>query len=159
MSLIRRNTHDPFDIFDETMNRMLERMRSMIPFDDELVRTDTSIPAIDMVSDENSIVVRAALPGFKEDEIDVNVHGNLLTITAETHSERQRDDEDRNWHIHEMRYGKFARSITLPEEVKSDKANASLTDGILTITLPKQKPSPVHKIAVKARNLLKGENK
>jgi HSP20 family protein len=125
-------------------------------FDSELVgNPNANLLAVDVASDENNVIVRAALPGFNEDEIDVNVHDNVLTIAAESKTERE--DKQANWHIREMRYGKFARSVRLPDEVATNNADAALENGILTVKLPKEKPSPVHKIAVKARNLLKGK--
>lgn len=163
MSLIRRNPYDPFEDFDQSMNRMLNRMRSLmdsslVPYERGLMqREDANMLAVDMSSDDKHVVVRTALPGFSEDEVDVDVQGNVLTISAESKTERE--DQQENWHIREMRYGKFARSIVLPEEVATDKADASLENGILTVKLPKQKPSPVQKIAVKAKNLLKGGKK
>lgn len=163
MTLMRRNPYDPFNDIDQTMDRMLDRMRSIMqsalaPFDGDLVqRSDANMLAIDMTSDENSIIVRTALPGFTQDEVNVDVRGNMLTISAESKTERE--DQRANWHIREMRYGKFARSVLLPEEVVTDKADAALENGILTVKLPKQKPSPVQRIAVKARNLLKAGSK
>jgi len=163
MSLMRWNPNTGLSEFDSLMNRMMERMRAMLEmpllsFDSDLVqRSDANLMAIDMTSDDKHVIVRAEVPGFKEDEIKVDVRGNVLTITAE--SKQEREDKQANWHIREMRYGKFARSIMLPEEVVYDKADASLENGILTVKLPRQKPSPVHQIVVKARNLLKGGNK
>lgn len=163
MSLMRWNPNSGLTEFDNLMNRMLERMRAimdmpLLPFDGDLLqRSDANLPAIDMTSDDKHVIVRAEVPGFKEDEVKVDVRGNVLTITAE--SKQEREDKQENWHIREMRYGKFARSVMLPEEVVFEKADATLENGILTVKLPKQKPSPVHQIAVKARNLLKGGNK
>jgi len=163
MTLMRREPYDIFDYFDRQMNRLWDRWSAMMnaplsPFDIDLMQgSDVNRLAIDMTTDDNNIIVRAALPGFKEDEINVDVRGNVLTISAE--SKMEREDQQANWHIREMRYGKFARAITLPEEVVVNKADASLENGLLTVKLPKQKPSPVHKIMVKARNLLKGGKK
>jgi HSP20 family protein len=163
MSLMRRNPYDPFEDFDQIMNRMLNRMRSLmdtslVPYERGLMqREDANMLAVDMSSDDKHVVVRTALPGFSEDEVDVNVQGNVLTISAE--SKIEHEDQQENWHIREMRYGKFARSIVLPEEVATDKADASLENGILTVKLPKQRPNPVQKIVVKAKNLLKGGKK
>ena len=157
MSLIRRNRYDPF--FD--LDRMLDRMRSVMDIDwpgRELTqRTDANVLAVDMTSDENTVTVRTALPGFSEDEVKVDVQNNLLTITAESRTEREEDEA--NWHMREMRYGKFARSIHLPEQVTTDKAEATLENGILTVTLPKEKPGMLETITVKARNLLKSDGK
>ncbi len=159
MSLMRRDSYDPFDAMDRMMDRMRDVMsRSLAPFDRELVqRTDAHIVSVDMTSDDKGITVRAALPGFKQEEIDVDIQGNVLTITAESKTER--DDPQENWHIREMRYGKFARSIILPDAVTVDKADATLDDGILTVRLPKETPGPIQTIAVKARNLLKSGKK
>lgn len=163
MTLMRREPYDIFDYFDRQMNRLWDRWSAMMnaplsPFDIDLMQgNDVNRLAIDMTADDHNIIVRAALPGFKEDEINVDVRGNVLTISAE--SKVEREDQQANWHIREMRYGKFARAITLPEEVVVNKADASLENGLLTVKLPKQKPSPVHKIMVKARNLLKSGRK
>lgn len=159
MSLMRRNPYDPF--YD--LNRMMDHMRTvmnsvLVPFEGELLSgSDTNTLAVDMTSDENNIIVRTVLPGFKDDEVDIDVQGKVLTISAESKTEN--NNQQANWHIREMRYGKFTRSITLPEEVIADNADASLENGILTVTLPKQKPSLAQKIAVKARNLLTGGSK
>lgn len=160
MSLIRRDMYDPFEELNHSMNRMLSQMRSFMdmPYQDNLIqRQDANILAIDMTSDDKHVIVRTALPGFNEDEINVDVQGNVLTISAE--SKIEREDQQANWHIREMRYGKFARSVMLPEEVVTDKADASLENGILTIKLPKRRPNAVQRIAVKAKNLLKGGSK
>lgn len=159
MSLMRRNSYDPFEDFDQSVSRMLNQMRSLmnaplLPYEGNLLqREGANLLAVDMTSDDHHVTVRTALPGFKEDEVEVDVRGNILTITAESKAERE--DRRENWHIREMRYGKFARSVVLPEEVASDRADASLENGILTIKLPKQKPNPIQKIVVRAKNLLK----
>lgn len=162
MSLIRRYPYNALTDVDRTMNEMWNRMRtimnaSLMPLDDVVQRSDANLLDVDVSSDDKAIIVRTALPGFKQDEIQVDVRGSLLTITAESRTER--DNHQANWYIREMRYGKFARSVLLPEEVIVDKADATLENGILTIKLPKHKPSPIQQIAVKARNLLTGGNK
>lgn len=160
MSLMIRDPYDPFYDMDRTMSRMLNRMRSLMnetlmPLDGDVFQArDANVLAVDMTSDDKHIIVRTALPGFNEDEVDVDVRGNVLTISAESKTEHE--DQQANWYIREMRFGKFARSVVLPEEVFADSADASLENGILTVKLPKQKPGPIQKIAVKARNLLKG---
>lgn len=162
MTLMRRNPYDSLFDLDRTMDEMWNRMRSIMhegitTFGDIIQRDDANLLAVDVTSDDKSVIVRTALPGFKQDEIHVDVQGNLLTITAE--SKAVHENHQANWHIREMRYGKFARSVMLPEEVVADKADATLEDGILTVKLPKHKPSPIQQIAVKARNLLTGANK
>src|SRR5687767_8564792 len=113
MSLIRRNPYDPFYDINQTMDRMVNHMRnvmnsSLIPFEDDVLTNGSSNPlAIDMSSDEQNITVRTALPGFSQDDVNIDVQGKVLTISAETKSEHQ--NQQSNWHLREMRYGKFAR--------------------------------------------------
>lgn len=163
MTLMRRDPYDPFYEITQRMTQMMDRMRylmnnPLMPWDGSLLQHGDANPLdIDMTSSDKDIIVRTALPGFKEDEVNVDVRDNVLTISAE--SKTHREDQHANWYIREMRYGKFARSVILPEAVSTDKADASLENGILTVRLPKQKPSPVRQIAVKARNLLLGGKK
>lgn len=156
MSLIRWNPLDPFHDFDRTLSTMRSLMfDTLLPLNGDLIQDeDANLLAVDMTSDDKQVTVRTALPGFSEDEINVDVRNNVLTISAA--SKKQRENRGANWHVRELRYGKFARSVMLPEEVNVDKANASLENGILTVKLPKQKPNPIQQIAVKARNLLTG---
>jgi len=161
MTLMRRNPYDPFFDFEEATNRMMQRMRSMmdaplLPYEDDSLSGDVNPLALDMTSDDDHIIVRTMLPGFKEDEVEVDVRGNMLTITAESRAERE--DKQADWHIRELRYGRFARSVPLPEQINVDKADASLENGVLTVKLPREKPSAAQKIAVKARNLLKANS-
>lgn len=150
MTLMRRNLYDPFYNMQLAMDRMMRA-----PFDGDVLQPgDANVLAVDMTSNDKEIIIRADLPGFREDEVKVDVRGSILNISAETKT--QREDRQANWLIRELRYGKFARSVVLPEEVITDKADASLNNGVLTVRLPKRKPNPVQQIVVKARNLLKG---
>ncbi len=105
--------------------------------------------AIDMYQTDNDVVVKAALPGVKADEVQINVTGDVLTIKGETrHAE---ENKDKAWHIREQRWGAFERSIALPVPVASNKAKAEFENGILTITLPKAEEVKPKTITVKAK--------
>jgi HSP20 family protein len=108
-----------------------------------------SSPAIDMYQTDNEVVVKAALPGIKADEVQINVTGDILTIKGETKHEEEK--KDKSWHIREQRWGAFERSIRLPTGVVSDKAKADFDNGILTITLPKSEEVKPKTITVKAK--------
>ena len=108
-----------------------------------------SSPAIDMYQTDDEVVVKAALPGFKADEVQINVTGDVLTLRGEMkHEEEQKD---KAWHIREHRWSSFERSITLPTAVKADKAVADYENGILTVTLPKAEEVKPRTITVKAK--------
>jgi HSP20 family protein len=108
-----------------------------------------SSPAIDMYQTDDEVVVKAALPGFKADEVQINVTGDVLVLRGEMkHEEEQKD---KAWHIREHRWGSFERSIALPIDVKADKAVADYENGILTVTLPKAEEVKPKTISVKAK--------
>ena len=111
--------------------------------------TWASSPAIDMYQTNNEVVVKAALPGFKTDEVQINVTGDVLTLRGETKQEEER--KDKSWHIREHRWGAFERSIILPTAVISDKAKADFDNGILTITLPKSEEVKSKTITIKPK--------
>ncbi len=114
-----------------------------------------SSPAVDMYQTDDEVVVKAALPGFKADEVQINVTGDVLTLRGETKHEEEKasspQGKDKAWHIREHRWGSFERSIALPTEVTADKAVADFENGILTITLPKAEEVKPKTITVKAK--------
>ncbi len=108
-----------------------------------------STPAIDMYQTDDEVVVKAALPGFKADEVQINVTGDVLTLRGEMKHEEEK--KEKAWHIREHRWGAFERSIALPTDVKADKAVADFENGILTVTLPKAEEVKPKTITVKAK--------
>jgi HSP20 family protein len=108
-----------------------------------------SAPAIDMYQTDDDVVIKAALPGFKVEEVQINVTGDVLTLRGETKHEEEQNDKA--WHIREHRWGSFERTVKLPTDVKADQANADFENGILTITLPKAEEAKPRTISVKAK--------
>ena len=108
-----------------------------------------STPAVDMYQTDNDVVIKAALPGFKADDVQINVTGDLLTIRGELNHEEEQNEK--SWHIREQRWGSFERSVSLPTAVVPDKAQADFANGILTITLPKAEEVKPKTISVKAK--------
>ena len=133
-----------------TLREAMDRL-----FDDAFTRPlslrdgNWSAPAIDMYQTDNDVVVKAALPGFKADDVQINVTGEVLTIRGEMKQEEEQ--KEKSWHIHEHRWGSFERSISLPTDVVADKAQADFANGILTITLPKAEEVKPKTITVKAK--------
>ncbi|KAA0284821.1 MAG: Hsp20/alpha crystallin family protein [Anaerolineales bacterium] len=119
-----------------TLREAMDRL-----FDDAFTRplsltgNNWSIPAVDMYQTDNEVVVKAALPGIKADEVQINVTGEVLTIKGEARQDSE--TKEKAYHIREQRWGAFERSIVLPTEVVADKSKADFENGVLTITLPK----------------------
>jgi HSP20 family protein len=91
-------------------------------------------PAIDVKETQGKLVVTAELPGLKKEEVKVNVTGENLTLEGERKEEKE---EKREGYYHsERKYGKFYRSIPLPEGANIDQTIAQFKDGVLEITVP-----------------------
>jgi HSP20 family protein len=105
-------------------------------------------PLVDLYQTENEVHVKAAVPGVKPEDVDIQVSGDMLTIKAETQQEEEK--EEATYHMRERRYSSFARSILLPTAVKADKAQAEVSDGILHVTLPKAEEAKAKVVKVKA---------
>lgn len=106
-------------------------------------------PFLDVSETDEAVHVRVDLPGVKPEEIEVEVRNNVLQITGERKEERE--EKGKTWHRTERRVGRFARSLTLPCEVRDDKVEAVCSDGVLNISLPKAETAKAHKIAVKPK--------
>lgn len=133
----------------EAMNRLFDEAFTR-PF--SLMREGGSIwssPAIDMYQTDNEVVVKAALPGIKANEVQINISGDILTIKGEVKQEEEK--QKKSWYIREQRWGAFERSIRLPTDVIADRAKADFESGILTLNLPKSKESKPKTITIKAK--------
>jgi len=134
-----------------TLREAMDRL-----FDDAFTRPlslrdgwSASAPAIDMYQTNDEIIVKAAVPGMKADDVQINVTGELLTIKGEM--KEQEEKKEKAWHIREQRWGSFERSVALPTVVVADKAKAEFENGILTVTLPKAEEVKPKTITVKAK--------
>ena len=110
------------------------------------------VPALDLSETAEGYLVEAALPGVKPEDVEVTVENNVLTIKGETRQEV--DEKKRNFHRVERRFGSFQRTIGLPTTVKADAIQASLTNGVLRLEIPKAEEVKPRKITVNV-----GENK
>lgn len=106
------------------------------------------LPAVDVLDDKDKLTVKAELPGFKREDLDVSVHDNNLVISGERKSDEEKKDGE--FYRSERFYGKFHRSISLPSTVDTGKIQAKYRDGVLTVTLPKTEKAKAKQIDVAA---------
>ena len=104
---------------------------------------------VDVIETKDQIVVKAAVPGVKPDEVDVSITGEALTIKGETKAEEK--FEEGSYLRKERRFGAFQRTLTLPVNVVADKAKAEFENGVLTLTLPKAEEAKPKSIKVKIK--------
>ena len=139
--IVRR---DPFDLLGDFagMRRAMDRL-----FDESVrwpmlngANEEGTLP-IDVLEHDGKVVVRASLPGFKKEDIDVQLHEGVLSIKAE-HTEEREEQGDR-WYRRERRTGSVSRRIALPGIVADADVTAELKDGVLTVSVPTpEKPGP-----------------
>ncbi len=108
---------------------------------------------LDMYETKDEVVVKTALPGVKPEDVDVTVTGDTLTIHAETKEENQGNKENEGKYLRrERRYGEYTRSVTLPSGLKTDQAEASFDNGMLTLKIPKSEQQKPKTIQIKAKS-------
>jgi HSP20 family protein len=128
----------------DTMDRLLQQSISGTGQLLSNIRPD-SIP-MDVVERDDAFEVRASVPGVKPEDVEVVVQGERLTVRAETRREEEQRGE--NWLIREQRFGTLQRTVTLPSPVDSDRAEARIENGVLTLRLPKAQETRPHRISV-----------
>jgi HSP20 family protein len=131
-----------------TLREAMDRL-----FDDAFTRpvnvNNWGAPAIDLYQTDDNVVVKAALPGLKADDVQITITGDVLTLKGEF--KQNNEVKETTYHVKEQRYGSFERSVMLPNEVQTDKAKADFENGILTVTLPKAEQVKPRTITVKAK--------
>lgn len=107
------------------------------------------MPKVDVVETDKEVKVSAEIPGMEEKDIDVQLNGDILTISGEKSSEHE--EKTGQYHRMERSYGSFRRDVQLPSDVDANKVEAVFSKGVLTINLPKpaESISKVKKIEVK----------
>jgi HSP20 family protein len=123
-------------------------------FEDSVITPKGTVvmPKIDIKDTKSHLIVKAELPGLKEDEIDIEIADGVVTISGRREEEKETEGE--GYFHKESHSGEFSRSFSLPSEVIADKAEADMKDGVLAIKLPKVEPKKATKV-----KLGKGQNK
>jgi HSP20 family protein len=107
------------------------------------------IPAVEMYEQVGNYVIKAELPGMKQEDVDLSLTDDNLTIKGEKQTDRE--VKEKEYHFSERSYGSFFRSVRLPSNVDAGKIAASFEDGILEVTLPKTAEVKPKKIAITTR--------
>lgn len=104
-------------------------------------------PLLDVSETDTAMEVKLDVPGVKSENIEIQLNGNVLTVTGERQEEQE--EKGKTYHRVERRTGSFSRSITLPCPVEENEVAAEYHDGVLTITLPKTEAAKTKKIKIK----------
>lgn len=104
------------------------------------------IPSMDLVEADDDLVLRADLPGMSEDDVQIEIKDNVLTVSGERRSEHE--DKQESFYRAERSFGHFARSLTLPEGVDPDSVQATFDNGVLEVRVPKPAERKPHRVAI-----------
>jgi len=130
------------------LHRIFEPFARFAAREDEDLVSGTWVPAVDVAETQEKIVVRAEVPGMKQEDIQIEFENGLLTIRGERKIEKS---EGLTWHRVERVYGNFSRSFTLPRTVDAEKISAAYRDGILEIDVPKKEEAKPKNIRIEVK--------
>lgn len=103
---------------------------------------------MDFADTQDGIELTAELPGLQENDVQVTLSDNVLTVSGEKQAEKE--EKDKNYHFIERSYGAFSRSVELPADIQADKISATISNGVLKVTVPRAAKAEPKKIEVKA---------
>ena len=145
MAIVRYDPFRDLRTLQEEVNRLFSTNLTRA-FDDEGISRGAWAPSVDIYENKDQIVLEAELPGMKQEDFDLSVENNVLTLRGERKFEKT--DETDNYHRVERSYGAFTRSFTLPQTVSAEEAAAEYNNGVLRVSLPKREETKARRIEV-----------
>jgi HSP20 family protein len=140
-----------WDPFREVVT-LQNRLNSLFPDynrgtgENELVSTASFVPPVDIYEDEHRIILKLEIPGMNQEDLDIQLENNSLTVRGERKFEKEEKEE--NFHRIERRYGSFYRAFTIPNTVSADSVKADYDAGVLRIQLEKRAEAKPKQIKV-----------
>jgi HSP20 family protein len=129
--------------------RMMDALLRWDPFRGDwggFARNLEFVPRFDVKETRDAYVISADLPGVKDDELDVSLSGNMLTISGKREEEHREEGE--SYYAMERSHGSFARTFTMPDGVDGGSVTADLKQGVLTVHIPKKPDAQPKRIAI-----------
>ena len=150
MTIVRYDPFRDLRTLQEEVNRLFSTNLTRA-FGDEGIGRGAWAPSVDIYENKDQIVLEAELPGMKQEDFDLSIENNVITLRGERKFEKT--DETDNYHRVERSYGSFTRSFTLPQTVSAEGANAEYSNGVLRVTLPKREETKARRIEVKGMDI------
>jgi HSP20 family protein len=122
--------------FDRLVNTLFDRNQA----------AQRWVPAMDLVEHDDHFRLRADLPGLSEDDVSIELNDGSLTVSGERRAEH--DQHERGFYRLERQFGKFSRTLTLPDGIDGDQIKASFTNGVLEVRIPKPEERKPRRIPI-----------
>jgi HSP20 family protein len=108
------------------------------------------VPPADVLVSEDGVTVHMDVPGLRTDDLEIELENDTLSVRGERRFPYQTDSEQRVWRHIERRFGRFERSLRVPGGLDSDSVEASIADGVLTMTIPRPESLKPHRVQIRA---------
>jgi len=144
MALMRWEPSGELSTLHDRINRLFEEAWGPIS---RRVMPESFTPALEVHETEKELVVKAEIPDMNEKDLEVNIENNMLTIRGERKEEFE--EKKGTYHMSELSYGSFVRSLTLPPYVETEKSTAKYDRGVLRISFPKKEGVKPKRIDIK----------
>jgi HSP20 family protein len=154
MNLTRWEPYRELSTLQDRLNRALGATFGRPERDDEM-NLAAWAPPVDIAEEKDRILITAELPGFKEDQIEIQTENGMLTLRGERKFETATDGK--SYHRVERSYGQFVRSFSLPNNVDREKIKADFSNGLLRVELPKREDAKPRTIKITAGEEKKGD--
>jgi len=145
MALVRWDPTRQLDTFQSDIDRVFDAF-----FGGRTANGTTRrwVPAMDLVETDDHLVLRADLPGLDKEDVEIEVKDGVLTISGERRAEHE--DSADGYHRVERAYGRFSRSLSLPQGIDADQVQASFDKGVLEVRIPKPAERKPHRVQIGA---------
>ena len=137
---------NPYRELNSLQNHMNRLFNAQFGGSDESLTTGAFVPPVDVYEDEHGIQLKLEVPGISENDLDIRVENNRLTVSGERRFEQEQKEE--NFHRVERRYGSFYRAFTVPNTIDPESVKAEYDAGILHLELQKKPESKPKQIKV-----------
>jgi HSP20 family protein len=152
MALVRWDPGRELDSLQSDVNRLFDSFFGSRPGDG--IRRQRWVPAMDLVEEDDSLVLRADLPGMSEDDVDIEVKDGVLTVSGERKAEEKKQGE--GYYRVERAFGSFSRSLSIPEGIDPEQVSARFDNGVLEVRIPKPAERKPHRVQI-GKGTVEGE--
>jgi HSP20 family protein len=145
MALVRWDPGRQLDTFQSDIDRVFDAFFGAPTTNGTMRRW---VPAMDLVETDDHLVLRADLPGLDKEDVEIEVKDGVLTISGERRTEHE--DSADGYHRVERAYGRFSRSLSLPQGIDADQVEADFDKGVLEVRIPKPAERKPHRVQIGA---------
>ncbi len=146
MALVRWDPMRDLDSLQGEMNRVFDQFFGGGGRSGNGVSSRRWVPAMDLVESEDHLVLRADLPGMSEEDINIELKDNVLTVSGERRADERHEGE--GFYRVERAFGSFARALSLPEGINADQIEANFDRGVLEVRIPKPEERKPHRVQI-----------